>query len=67
MAIIGIQDSLAVVWLALAVTLWVAKPDDVGLRDMLRLLPEIGRGKKARRETDEHKARRIAAKYGVYW
>jgi len=23
--------------------------------------------KKARRETDEHKARRIAAKYGVYW
>jgi hypothetical protein len=23
--------------------------------------------KKARRETDEGKARRIAAKYGVYW
>ena len=38
---VGIAAALAVIWLALAVTLWVLKPDDVGLRDMLRLLPDV--------------------------
>ncbi|MGY4709583.1 YkvA family protein [Mycolicibacterium sp. CBM1] len=38
---VGIAAALAVIWLALAVTLWLAKPDDVGIQDMLRLLPDV--------------------------
>lgn len=38
---VGIAAALGVIWLALAITLWLAKPDDVGIRDMLRLLPDV--------------------------
>jgi uncharacterized membrane protein YkvA (DUF1232 family) len=38
---VGIAAALGVIWLVLAITLWLAKPDDVGIRDMLRLLPDV--------------------------
>jgi uncharacterized membrane protein YkvA (DUF1232 family) len=38
---VGVAAALAVIWLALAITLWVAKPDDIGIQDMLRLLPDV--------------------------
>jgi hypothetical protein len=28
-------------WLALVVVLWLAKPDDIGLREAARLLPDL--------------------------
>jgi uncharacterized membrane protein YkvA (DUF1232 family) len=54
----GIAAALVVIWLALAVTLWIAKPDDVGLKDMLRLLPDVLRLLK-RLATDPQLPRRI--------
>lgn len=38
---VGVVATLAVIWLILGITLWVAKPDDVGIRDLLRLLPDV--------------------------
>lgn len=38
---LGIVGGLIVLWLALVVALWFAKPDDVGLRDVARLLPDL--------------------------
>lgn len=32
---------LALLWLALVVVLWATKPDDVSLRDAMRLLPDL--------------------------
>lgn len=55
---VGIAAALATIWLALAVTLWIAKPDDIGLKDMLRLLPDILRLLK-RLAADPHLPRRI--------
>jgi uncharacterized membrane protein YkvA (DUF1232 family) len=55
---VGIAAALAVIWLALGVTLWVAKPDDVGLQDVLRLLPDVLRLLK-RLATDPQLPRRI--------
>ncbi len=55
---VGIVAALVAIWLALAVTLWLAKPDDVGLRDMLRLLPDVLRLLK-RLATDPRLPRRI--------
>lgn len=55
---VGIAAALVAIWLALAVTLWLVKPDDVGLRDMLRLLPDVLRLLK-RLATDPHLPRRI--------
>jgi len=37
---VSLAAALILVWLALAVTLWVLKPDDVGITDLLRLLPD---------------------------
>ena len=54
----GIAAALATIWLALAVTLWIAKPDDIGLQDMLRLLPDVLRLLK-RLATDPQLPRRI--------
>ena len=54
----GIAATLVVVWLALGVTLWIAKPDDVGIGDMLRLLPDVLRLLK-RLATDPQLPRRI--------
>lgn len=58
MILAGIAAALVFVWLALAVTLWIAKPDDVGIQDMLRLLPDVLRLLK-RLATDPHLPRRI--------
>jgi uncharacterized membrane protein YkvA (DUF1232 family) len=55
---VGIAAALATIWLALAVTLWIAKPDDIGLKDMLRLLPDVLRLLK-RLATDPQQPRRI--------
>jgi uncharacterized membrane protein YkvA (DUF1232 family) len=55
---VGIAAALVVIWLALAVSLWIVKPDDVGLRDMLRLLPDVLRLLK-RLATDPQLPRRI--------
>ena len=55
---VGVIGALAVVWLILGITLWVAKPDDVGIQDMLRLLPDVLRLLK-RLATDPRLPRRI--------
>jgi uncharacterized membrane protein YkvA (DUF1232 family) len=55
---VGIAAALVAVWLALAVTLWIAKPDDIGLQDMLRLLPDVLRLLK-RLAADPNQPRRI--------
>jgi uncharacterized membrane protein YkvA (DUF1232 family) len=38
---LGIVGGLVVSWLVLVAALWFAKPDDVGLRDAARLLPDL--------------------------
>ncbi|MDT5336577.1 MAG: hypothetical protein QOD90_2082 [Mycobacterium sp.] len=38
---LGVLGGLIVVWLVLVAALWFAKPDDVGLRDVARLLPDL--------------------------
>ena len=38
---LGIVAGLVLLWLALAVVLWLAKPDDIGLREAARLLPDL--------------------------
>lgn len=38
---VSIAAALILVWLALAVTLWLLKPDEVGIADLLRLLPDV--------------------------
>lgn len=55
---VSIAAALLVVWLALAVTLWLVKPDDVGITDLLRLLPDTLRLLK-RLATDPEMPRRI--------
>lgn len=39
--LLGIAGGLGALWLALVGALWFAKPDDVGLRDAARLLPDL--------------------------
>lgn len=55
---VGAVAALAMVWLLLGIALWVAKPDDVGIQDMLRLLPDVLRLLK-RLATDPELPRRI--------
>ena len=55
---VGAVAALAVVWLLLGIALWVAKPDDVGIQDTLRLLPDVLRLLK-RLATDPELPRRI--------
>lgn len=38
---IGVVLGLALLWLASVVVLWATKPDDVSLRDAMRLLPDL--------------------------
>ena len=38
---IGIVLGLALTWAALVLALWCTKPDDLDLRDALRLLPDV--------------------------
>lgn len=38
---LGVVAGLILLWLALVVVLWAMKPDDIGLRDAARLLPDF--------------------------
>ena len=38
---VSIVATLIVVWLALAVALWLFKPDELGIADLFRLLPDV--------------------------
>ena len=38
---LGIVAGLVLLWLALVVVLWLTKPDDIGLREAVRLLPDL--------------------------
>ncbi len=40
---VSLATALVVAWLVLAITLWVTKPDQVGITDLLRLLPDTVR------------------------
>jgi uncharacterized membrane protein YkvA (DUF1232 family) len=40
---VAVVGGLVVVWLTLIVALWFARPDDLRLRDALRLLPDLVR------------------------
>jgi uncharacterized membrane protein YkvA (DUF1232 family) len=40
---LSIAGGLALVWLALVVALWLAKPDEGGVREAMRLLPDLVR------------------------
>lgn len=39
--LIGVVGGLLLLWVALLVALWVSKPEDVRLRDAMRLLPDL--------------------------
>jgi uncharacterized membrane protein YkvA (DUF1232 family) len=41
--LVAVGGGLLLVWLALLAALWVARPDDVRIRDALRLLPDVVR------------------------
>ena len=41
LVLVSLAAALILVWLALAVTLWLLKPDEVGIADLLRLLPDV--------------------------
>ncbi len=39
--LLGVAGGLVLIWAALITVLWVSKPDEVGLRDAMRLLPDV--------------------------
>jgi uncharacterized membrane protein YkvA (DUF1232 family) len=38
---IGLVAGLVLLWLTLGVVLWLSKPDDLSLRELVRLLPDL--------------------------
>jgi uncharacterized membrane protein YkvA (DUF1232 family) len=40
-SLVGLVAGLLLLWLLLIGVLWIARPDDVQLRDLLRLLPDV--------------------------
>lgn len=40
-SLVGVAGGVLVLWLALVVVLWVARPDAPGIRELLRLLPDL--------------------------
>jgi len=42
-ALVGAALGVLLLWLALIAVLWAARPDDLRLRDLLRLLPDLVR------------------------
>ena len=38
---VSVLLGVVLLWLALALSLWLAKPDDASLRDAMRLLPDV--------------------------
>lgn len=55
---VSILSALAVIWLILAVTLWLGKPDELSLQEFMRLLPHLLRMLK-RLAVDPQMPRRI--------
>lgn len=41
--LIGVAGGVLLLWVALIVALWIGKPDDLRIRDALRLLPDLVR------------------------
>ncbi len=41
--VVGVLGGVLLLWLALVAVLWFTRPDDVRLRDLLRLLPDVVR------------------------
>ncbi|WP_319429859.1 YkvA family protein [Mycobacterium sp. RTGN5] len=41
LTLVSIGAALILVWLVLAIALWLLKPDDIGIADVLRLLPDV--------------------------
>ena len=41
--LVGVLGGLLLLWVALLVALWVTKPDESRLRDLIRLLPDVVR------------------------
>jgi uncharacterized membrane protein YkvA (DUF1232 family) len=39
--LLGVAAGVALIWIALIIALWLSKPDDVGLQDAMRLLPDV--------------------------
>jgi uncharacterized membrane protein YkvA (DUF1232 family) len=39
--LIGVLSGIVLAWLILLAAVWLAKPDDVGVGDMIRLLPDL--------------------------
>ncbi|MEZ0446969.1 YkvA family protein [Cellulomonas sp. ICMP 17802] len=42
-SLVGLVGGLVLLWLALVAVLWVTRPDELRLRDLLRLLPDVVR------------------------
>jgi len=40
---LGVVGGLVLIWLAAVIALWIAKPDEVSIRESLRLLPDLVR------------------------
>ena len=40
---LSVIAGMVLIWLALVVVLWIGKPDDLGIRDTARLLPDLVR------------------------
>lgn len=38
---VSILSALAVIWLVLAVAFWLAKPSELTLQELMRLLPDL--------------------------
>ena len=39
--LVGVAGGLLLCWLVLVAVLWATRPDDLRLRDLLRLLPDV--------------------------
>jgi uncharacterized membrane protein YkvA (DUF1232 family) len=42
-SLVGVVGGLLLLWLALLAVLWLTRPDDLRLRELLRLLPDVVR------------------------
>lgn len=61
---ISLAVALILVWVALAVALWLLRPDELGIADLLRLLPDVLRLLK-RLASDSQLPRRIRVALAV--
>ena len=41
--VVGVVGGVLLLWLALVVALWATRPDELRLRELLRLLPDVVR------------------------